>query len=79
MVAATGDDRVALVAGRQRRLESFGKFLGDELGREPPLAPALVAHQHGEEGDVMAEAVDGEGIERASPIGSMAERASAHG
>ena len=29
-----------------------------------PLPPALVPHQHGEERNVVAEAVDGEGIER---------------
>ena len=72
-----GDDRVALLAGRQRRLEASGKFLGDELGGEPSLPPALVAHQHGEEGNVVAEAVDGEGVERARPYARWPRAASA--
>ena len=62
------DQRIAHLADRLGRLEAFGKFLGDELGGEPPLLPPLVPHQHGKEGNVVAEAVDGERIERAAHL-----------
>src|SRR5271163_2617014 len=41
-----GDDQTALgFALGGQGMESVGKFLGDEAGREPPLAPAGMLHQ----------------------------------
>ena len=48
----------------RRRLEAALVFLGDEAGREPSLAPARMLHEGGEEGDVVLDPVDDEGIER---------------
>src|SRR5262249_8334322 len=52
------------VALWHERAEALRVFLGDEGGREGALAPALVLHQRGEERDVVADALDGEGVER---------------
>ena len=57
------DDRCVSPCGDERR-EPVGKFLGDEAGRQPPRAPALVLHQRRKERDVVADAVDDEGVER---------------
>ena len=45
-------------------VEAFGIFLGDEAGGEFARAEARVLHERGEEIDVVAEAVDLEGVER---------------
>ena len=58
-----GDDGLRL-ARRDERREAVGEFLGDEAGRQTSRAPALVLHQRGEEGNVVADAVDDEGVER---------------
>src|SRR6202044_2707080 len=56
-----GDDQTALgLAHGCQWMESVGKFLGDEAGREPPLAPAGMLHQRGEQRDVVADAGDAE-------------------
>ena len=47
-----------------KRMKSVGKFLGDEAGREPSLAPARMLHQRREKRDVVADAVDDEVVER---------------
>ena len=49
---------------RRDRLKAVGKFLGQERGREPSRLPALVRHQRREERNVVADALDGEGVER---------------
>ncbi len=50
---------------RHRQREAFREFLGDEAGREIAGDPARMLHHRRDEGDVVADAVDGEGIERA--------------
>jgi len=60
------DQGIAHLALRPRGLEALGKFLGNELGGKAPLLPSFVPHQHGQERDVVAEALDGEGVERAA-------------
>ena len=49
---------------RRLPVKAVGKFLGDEGGRELSRLPALVLHQRGEERDVVADALDREGVER---------------
>src|SRR5262249_56811393 len=44
--------------------ESAGKFLGDERGRQPAGAEALVLHHRGEERNVVPDALDRELVER---------------
>ncbi len=66
-----GHDELRL-AGRDERGEPIGEFLGDEAGRQLPRAPARVLHQRGKEGDVVADAVDDEGVER---VGLRLDRA----
>ena len=59
-----GRQDVEVLALRGARLEAALEFLGDEAGGEPPLAPARVLHERGQEGDVVLDPVDDEGIER---------------
>ena len=59
-------------------LKAVGKLLGDEGGREPPLAPARMRHQRGEEGNVVADAVERERVERIRPWRRSPRRGSAH-
>src|SRR5208282_2199557 len=58
-----GQDRLRLAGGGERG-KPAGEFLGNEAGRQAPGAPALVLHQRGKEGNVVADAVDDEGVER---------------
>src|SRR4029079_8681428 len=44
--------------------KAFWEFLGDEARRELSLAPARMVHQGRQEGNIVADAVDIEGIER---------------
>ena len=53
-----------VVVVRDDRRKAVRKFLGDEAGREPALAPARMPHQGGEERDVVLDAVDHEVVER---------------
>ena len=53
------------LALRRRRLEPARELLGDEARGQPPLAPARVLHQGGQERNVVADALDREGVERA--------------
>ena len=48
----------------RRALEAFGIFLGDEAGGELAGAEARMLHQRREEIDIVADAVDLEGVER---------------
>ena len=60
-----GHDQTALgLALGDEGMESVGKFLGDEAGREPSLAPARMLHQRRQKRDVVADAVDDEGVKR---------------
>ena len=59
-----GHDDARLARGDERR-EAVREFLGDEAGRELARAPALMLHQRRQERDVVADAVDDEGVERA--------------
>ena len=59
-----GQSMGALALGLQRG-EAVGKFLRDEAGGQARLFPALVLHQRGQEGDVVANALNCEFIERA--------------
>ena len=61
---ATAATSRAKRATRRRKREAFRKLLGDEAGRQLPVAPAWMAHHGGKEGDVVANAVEREGIER---------------
>ena len=54
-----------------------GKFLGDEGGGQLALAPARMLHDRGEERDVVADALDGEGVERVGLRVDRRDRASA--
>src|SRR3954451_667443 len=45
-------------------MKAGGELLRDESGRYPPFAPARIRLQRPEEGNVVANAVDREGIER---------------
>ncbi len=67
IAAATAASRRAVSPSGAAALKAVREFLGDEAGRKPPLAPALMRHQGGEERDVVADAVDGEGVERRAP------------
>ena len=58
-----GHDGLRLAGGDERG-KALGEFLGDEAGRQIARAPALVLHQRGQEGNVVADAVDDEGVER---------------
>ena len=46
------------------RLETVRKFLRDEAGRQPALAPARMLHQRRQERHVVLDAVDHEFVER---------------
>ena len=52
------------LALRRRRLEAVRELLGDEAGRQLARLPARMLHQGRQERDVVADAVDGEGVER---------------
>src|SRR5262249_60033764 len=67
-------------ARRHERAEALRVFLGNKAGREGALPPALVLHQRGEERDVVADALDGEGVERGGlrPAGFGAGRRMGH-
>ena len=82
-----GRDRQAALrlAFSDERPETVGEFLGDEAGREPPLAPARMLHQRGQKRNVMADAVDDEGVERgrlridrAEPVGRVGHELGDH-
>ena len=67
------------------RMEAVGKLLGDEAGRQPSLAPARMLHQRRQEGDVVADAVDHEGVERGrlgvdrrQPVGRVGDELGDH-
>ena len=45
-------------------MEAFGIFLGDEAGGELARAEARMLHQRREEIDIVADALDLEGVER---------------
>ena len=51
-------------AGRRHAFKTFGKFLGDERRGEIACPPARMLHDRGKERDVVANTLDGEGIER---------------
>src|ERR1700728_2628990 len=57
-------DAAGSFARRRRSLEAAAKFLGDKSGGELAGAPARMLHDRREERNVMADALDGEGIER---------------
>src|SRR5579863_3817599 len=59
-----GGDGARYLTRRRRALEAAGKLLSDERGREPAGAPARVLHDRREKRNVVADAFDGEGIER---------------
>src|SRR4051794_38097609 len=67
-----GGKRPADVAVRRARMHTVRKLLRDETGREPPLLPALMLHECSQEGYVVADAVDHEGIERVCLRGDCA-------
>ncbi len=58
-----GDQHGALLALRLAGLEALGIFFLDEAGRQAPLAPARMVHQCADEGHVVLDAVDIEGVE----------------
>ena len=66
MIDMGGDRRHPMrgLAGCDERREAFGKLLRDEAGRQAPRPPALMLHQRGQERNIMADAVDDEGVER---------------
>ncbi len=68
----------ALAVGRVR-VEAVGKFLGDEAGRQLAGAPARMRHQRGEKRNIVADAVDHEGVERVGLRVDRLLRAWAHG
>ena len=47
-----------------RPAKAVGIFLGDEAGRQPPFAPARMAHQRRQERNIVLDAVDDELVER---------------
>ena len=66
-------------------MESVGKFLGDEAGRQPSLAPARMLHQRRKKRDVVANAIDHEAVERgrlrvdrAEPVGRVGDELGDH-
>ena len=81
-----GHDQTPLgLALGDKRMESVGKFLGDEAGREPSLAPARMLHQRRQKRDVVPDAVDDEGVERgrlrvdrAEPVGRVGDELGDH-
>ena len=60
-------------------MEAAGKFFRDEAGREPSLAPAGVAHQGGEEGLVVLDAVDDRAVEGIGHGVDRSRRGPCHG
>src|SRR6202041_3196425 len=53
-----GHDQTPLrLALGDKGMKSVGKFLGDEAGREPSLAPARMLHQRRQKRDVISYAV----------------------
>ena len=64
MAAATLGDGARHGAGRRHALKALGKFLGDESGRQLACAPARMLHDRREERNIVADALDGESIER---------------
>ena len=64
MATATAARMSRSSPSRRARLEAALEFLGDEAGREAPFAPARMLHERGQEGDVVLDAVDDEGVER---------------
>ena len=68
-------DRFGHRACRRHRMEAVGKLLGDEAGREPARPPARMLHQRRKERNVVADAVDDEGIERVRPARRSRRRA----
>ena len=64
IAAATAASIFALSPSGARIVEAVREFLGDEAGRKLAGAPARMRHQRREERDVVADAVDREGIER---------------
>jgi hypothetical protein len=53
-------------ARRPQRLETTGKFFGNEGRRQLAFAPARMLHDRGKKRDVVADAFDGEGVKRVS-------------
>ena len=82
----SGDRQPELgLALRDQRMETVGKFLGDEAGRKPSLAPARMLHQRRKERNVVADAVDDEGVERrrlgvdrGEPVGRVGDQLGDH-
>ena len=71
-----GRQDVELLALRRARLEAALELLGDEAGGKPPFAPARMLHERGQEGNVVLDPVDDEGIQR---IGLQVDRRLARG
>src|SRR6185312_16063418 len=65
MIDGGGDTRqqLGVFAHRRRGVEALGKFLGDEAGGKLSGTPALARHQRREKRNVVADAVDYEGVE----------------
>src|ERR1700722_5385457 len=60
-----GHDQTALgLALGDEGMKSVGKFLGDEAGRKPSLAPARMLHERRQKRDVVPDAIDDKGVER---------------
>ena len=82
--AATASLQLGFALGDQR-METVGKFLGDEAGRKPSFAPARMLHQRGQKRNVVADAVDDEsvergrlGVDRAEPVGRVGDELGDH-
>ena len=64
IAAATRGQHCARSPSGAMRMEAVGEFLGDEAGREFAGAPARMRHQRRQERNIVADAVDDEGVER---------------
>ena len=64
MAAATAASTWARSPSGAIAMEAVGELLGDEAGRQLAGAPARMRHQRRQERNIVANAVDDEGIER---------------
>ena len=64
IAAATAASTCARSPSGACGVEAVGKFLGDEAGRQLAGAPTRMRHQRREERNIVADAVDDEGVER---------------